>query len=159
MRKSPQGGFTFIELMAALVCMALIAVMAMPLAELTAKRRREAELRTALREIRTALDAYHRAADEGRIPRLPGESGYPPNLTVLVDGVADAEQPERPRLRLLRRLPRDPMHADVALPAEQTWGLRSYDSPPEAPRSGADVFDIYSLSQDTAIDGSRYRDW
>ena len=123
------------------------------------KREQEYALRQALRTLRSALDDYHRAAVEGRIAVAAGENGYPRDLRQLVDGVPLTGQPDSgKRLYFLRRLPRDPL-ADPALPPEQTWGLRSYDSPPQDPQPGADVYDVFSRSPGRAIDGSLYRTW
>ena len=113
--------------------MALLAGIGMPLAELSRQRGLEEDLRHALREIRGAIDAYKRLVDDGRIERAVDGSGYPPDLSVLVDGVKDARSPTGARLYFLRRLPRDPMAADSTVPAAATWSLRSYASPPAEP--------------------------
>ncbi len=152
-------GFTLIEMLAVVTIVGILAAAAQPLALWVHKRQREAELRQALRTLRGGLDAYFQAGRDGRITLKADDSGYPPDLDSLVRGVPDARDPQRrKRLYFLRRLPRDPL-ADPALPAAQTWGLRSYDSPPEAPAPGRDVFDVHSRSDGLAIDGSRYRDW
>lgn len=152
-------GFTLIEMLAVVTIVGILAVAAQPLAVWVHKRQREAELRQALRTLRGGLDAYFQAAKDGRITLKAGDSGYPPDLDSLVQGVPDAKDPQRgKRLYFLRRLPRDPL-ADAALPAAQTWGLRSYDSPPDSPAPGRDVFDVHSRAEGIAIDGSRYRDW
>ena len=152
-------GFTLLELLIVVSIVAVLATVTLPLAELSVKRTRESELRTALRDIRGALDAYKRAVDEGRIPKKAGESGYPPNLEVLVAGVEDARSARRARIRFLRRLPRDPMHPDTTLPAAETWGLRSYDSPHDEPRPGRDVYDVYSMSAGKGLNGIAYGHW
>jgi general secretion pathway protein G len=152
-------GFTLIELVIALAVMAVLLTMAAPMLKLQAQREREAELRTALREIRGALDAYRAAAADGRI-RLPADaSGYPASLALLVDGVADARRPDGAPIRFLRRLPRDPLHPDLTVPAADTWGQRSYASPADAPEPGDDVFDVHSLSERTGSNGVPYRQW
>lgn len=151
-------GFTLIELLATLALIALVATVALPLAELTIQRGKEAELRTALRQIRTALDAYKQASDEGRILQKSGESGYPKSLDVLVDGIEDAKSPTRTPLRFLRRLPRDPF-ANPDLRPQDTWGLRSYRSPPSDPKPGEDVYDIFSRTSGSGINGIPYREW
>jgi general secretion pathway protein G len=153
------SGFTLIELLIAAAIVAVLASTALPLAELTIKRTRENELRTALREIRGAIDAYKQAADEGRMLRRVDESGYPPNLEVLVAGIEDARSPKKTRIHFLRRLPRDPMHGDPRTPAADTWGLRSYDSPHDAPREGKDVYDVHSRSTGIGLNGIAYRLW
>lgn len=152
------SGFTLIEMIIVVMIVGILASAAMPLAHLQKRRTQEAELRNALRTIRTALDNHKRAWDMGIIEKKEGASGYPPSLSVLVEGVVDISQPNGRKLYLLRRLPRDPF-ADKSVPAEQTWGLRSYASPPDAPQPGADVFDVYSRAPGNALDGTAYRDW
>lgn len=159
MAKARQGGFTFVELIATLAIIAILTSICLPLAEVSAQRHKEEDLRAALRQIRDGLDAYRRAFDEGRIKRAAGDSGYPKNLGVLVDGIEDAQNPDGARIYFLRRLPRDPMNADNVAPPEQTWGKRSYASPPNAPKEGKDVFDVYSLSEGKGINGIPYREW
>lgn len=158
-RRSTGRGFTLLELVIALALLALLVSMAAPVFQLNAQREKEVQLRAALREIRSAIDAYRQAADEGRVARDAETSGYPPSLHALVDGVPDARASRGARIYFLRRVPRDPMHGDATVPAEETWGLRSYASPPETPAAGEDVFDVYSLSAARALDGSRYGDW
>jgi len=152
-------GFTLIELVVTVAIVAVLASVAVPLLELKVQREREAELRSALRTIRTALDDYKRAYDEGRIEQRVGASGYPRDLEALVRGVPDARSPQGARMHFLRRIPRDPFYPDPRAPAAQTWGLRSYASPPDAPARGDDVFDVYSLSPRTGINGVPYREW
>lgn len=158
-RRPFSGGFTLLELVIALALLALLVTMAAPVFQVNAQRQKEAELRAVLREIRGAIDAFKRASDEGRIAHDAEATGYPATLRMLVEGVADARDPRAARLYFLRRVPRDPLHADGTAPAEETWGLRSYASPPDAPAPGDDVFDVYSLSPQRALDGSYYRDW
>ncbi len=113
----------------------------------------------ALREIRDAIDEYKRASDRGVIASKGAENGYPPNLEALVDGSPDARASDRQKIHyFLRRIPRDPF-ADPLLPAEQTWRLRSYASPPNKPMPGADVYDVHSSSDGIALDGSTYASW
>jgi len=153
-------GLTLIELLITVSILAVLASVALPLSKMTVKRAKEAELKQSLRVIRVALDDYKKAWDEGRIKKSVGESGYPPSLETLVEGVEDASSASSGKLiRFLRRVPRDPMEEDKELPAEQTWGLRSYESGPEDPEEGDDVFDVYSKSEDRAIDGTYYKNW
>lgn len=159
MRCAPAHGFTLIELVITLAIIGLLAGMAVPVMELVVQRQQEQELRLALREIRAGLDAYKQASDEGRIARTVGDSGYPPSLRVLVEGVPDALSPGKRMIYFLRRIPRDPLAADPALAPEQTWGLRSYDSDAEHPAQGRDIFDVYSLSARQGINGVPYREW
>lgn len=154
-----QRGFTLIELVIAVAIVGVLAWLAAPLIEVTAQRQKEAELRLALRQIRGAIDAYHQAVLDKKVEAPLGASGYPPNLEVLVAGVPDITHPERRPIYFLRRLPRDPMHPDASVPAAETWGKRSYDSPPDDPREGADVFDVYSLSDKVGLNGIPYREW
>lgn len=153
------AGFTLIELLVSATIVAVLAAVALPLAELNIKRTRENELRTALRDIRNAIDAYKQAVDEGRVIRKADTSGYPPNLEVLVEGVEDARSAKKTRLHFLRRLPRDPMHRDPQTPAADTWGKRSYDSPYDERREGRDVYDVYSLSSAVGMNGIALQKW
>lgn len=153
-------GFTLIELVVTVAIVALLASIALPLAELTVQRGKEQELRVALRQIRDGIDAYKKAVDEGRILKAADESGYPKTLAVLVEGVLDPKDPDKQRkIYFLRRLPRDPMVADPQLDAAETWGLRSYDSETDAPEEGDDVFDVYSKADGNGLNGIPYRQW
>lgn len=151
-------GFTLIELLITVAILALLAGGAMTFADVVVRRGQEQELRASLRQIREAIDAYKAAVDARRIKKAADESGYPPNLAILADGVVDAADAKGRKLYFLRRLPRDPM-ADPSLPAEATWGLRSYDSDADNPQPGRDVFDVYSLSTGTGLGGRPYREW
>jgi general secretion pathway protein G len=114
--------------------------------------------RCARREIRTAIDAYKHASDARRIARAADETGYPRSLEELAEGVPDIADPRGGRIWFLRRLPRDPF-ADPALPAQETWGLRSYASPPDDPSPGRDVFEVHSKSARTGLNGQPYARW
>lgn len=152
-------GFSLIELMVTLAILALLASVAVPFAQLAQQRHKETELREALRQIRTALDAYRQSVREGRVEAAADSSGYPPNLDALWQGVADKTQPDASELYFLRRLPRDPFYPDPTASPATTWGLRSYASPPDAPAAGRDVYDVYSLSPATGLNGVPYHEW
>jgi general secretion pathway protein G len=145
-------GFTLIELVIAVAIVAILASAALPLNELVVQRAKEQDLRRALREMRVAIDAYKQASDEGRILKRVGESGYPKRLEDLVEGVEDQKSPKRERIYFLRRIPPDPL-------TEGKWALRSYSSPPDDPREGEDVFDVFTMSSGTGINGRPYRQW
>ena len=152
-------GFTLIELVITVAIVAVLASVALPLNELIVQRSKEQDLRRALREVREAIDAYKQAFDEGRIAKRVGDSGYPKRLGDLVAGVEDEKNPKKERIYFLRRLPRDPFAADPALGPAESWGKRSYLSPPDQPSDGDDVFDVFSLSTATGINGRPYREW
>lgn len=154
-------GYTLIEMAITAAIIALLATLVFPMAEVAVQRSKEQDLRTGLRQIREALDAYKQAWDEGHIPHKIGESGYPPTLQILVEGVEDAKSPDasKPRIYFLRRTPRDPLNQNADLPAEKTWGKRSHASSAADPKEGADVFDVYSLSTGSGLNGVPYRDW
>jgi general secretion pathway protein G len=153
-------GYTIIELVIAVGIVSLLASAVVPSAQLVYQRQRESELRASLRTIRGAIDAYKQASDNGRIKKKLDRTGYPPDLSSLVDGVDDAASAkEGVKIYFLRRLPRDPFWPDATTPAAETWGLRSYASPPEDPQPGDDVYDVYSRSSRTGLDGRPYRDW
>jgi len=152
-------GFTLIELVVVIAIVSLLATVAVPLGKMATQRVKESELRTALRDLRTGIDAYKRAADEGRIMVEASTSGYPPTLDVLIEGVEDARDPNKAKIYFMRRLPRDPLYPDSAAPPAETWGLRSYKSPPDDPQPGDDVFDIHSLATGVGLNGVPYREW
>jgi len=151
-RRRGEKGFTLAELVMVAALIALLSTMALPVAKFTVKRRKEAELRLALRLIRNAIDEHKRLSDQGLIPLELGGEGYPPDLEVLVEGV-DLVGQETKR-RFLRRIPWDPMTG------EQEWGKRSYQDEPDSDSwGGENLYDVYSLSDGTAIDGTKYKDW
>jgi general secretion pathway protein G len=157
--ESKVSGFSLIELLVVIAIMSVLASIGLPLAELAHRRTQEEDLRRSLREIRTALDAYKRMVDAGLIARPTGGSGYPPTLQVLVDGEVNAQTPNASKLYFLRRLPRDPFAPETIGDPAKTWGLRSYDSSPDSPETGRDVFDVYSLAPGNGLDGRPYRQW
>jgi len=153
-------GFTIIELVMTVAIISLLATAVVPSAQLVFQRERESELRASLRTIRGAIDAYKLASDTGRIKKELNKSGYPPDLRSLVDGVDDASSPkEGVKIYFLRRLPPDPFWPGATTPAADTWGLRSYASPADDPQPGDDVYDVYSRSSRTGLNGVPYRDW
>lgn len=164
-RLSPPGGdkashgFTLVELVVAVAIVGVLAWMAVPLLEVAQQRQKEAELRLALRQIRGALDAYRQAVLDKRIEAAADASGYPPDLDVLAEGMPDITKPDHRPLYFLRRLPRDPFAVDGDASAAETWGKRSYASPPDDPSDGDDVFDVYSLSEKVGLNGVGYREW
>ena len=152
-------GFTLIEMLVTLAILSILAAAAFPLAEMSGRRAKEKELREALWEIRHAIDAYKKAADDGRIAVAPDDSGYPRDLGVLVSGVSAAQKAGGGKIYFLRRVPRDPFAEDPSLAPEMTWAKRSYASPPDAPQEGKDVFDVFSLSNRVGLNGVRYSEW
>jgi general secretion pathway protein G len=149
--KKPSG-FTLIELLISVAIVGLLASIALPLAEVAATRSKEQDLRLALREIRTAIDAYKKAADDGVIERPADATGFPPSLAALVEGVPDKRKPDGPKVYFLRKVPADPF-------AVEGWGLRSYASTHDAPQEGKDVFDVYSKAPGAGLNGVPYRQW
>lgn len=160
-RSTDECGFTLIELLVSLAIVALLATVALPLAQVVQARTKEAELKANLRVIRQALDTYKAASDSGLIDKTSGTSGYPANLEVLATGVKRSAafgfsaQP----FVVLRRVPRDPFFDDASVPNALTWNTRSYSSKPDNPQPGEDVFDVSSKSSRHALDGSRFSDW
>lgn len=154
-----QLGFSFIELVVTVLIVAILATTATPMLQLNQKRIKEAELRTNLRKIRDAIDAYKEAVDKGYIKREATQTGYPTSLQALTRSIDQTNNQGSRVLRFIRKIPRDPMRVDAAESAEESWGLRSYDSEPDSPQAGRDIYDIYSKSEGVAIDGTKYRDW
>ena len=152
-----QRGYTFIELLIVTTILLVLASAVMPLAQVTSQRQREAELRRSLRELRTAIDAFKNAVDLGLIPTTelePGNEGYPPTLDILVEGISAANDASGRQLRFLRRIPIDPTTG------ASDWGLRSYQDSPDATTWGRqNVYDVYTRSSGTALDGTDYTDW
>lgn len=166
-RPSATAGFTLIELLVTLALVGLVAMVALPLYEVTTTRLKEMELRQALRTIRAGLDAYKAATDNGTLAKAVGDSGFPPSLDVLTQPLEIAnkrnfsliEGRAVQRMVILRQLPRDPFFSDPKAPAAQTWSTRAYASPPNDPQAGVDVFDVSSRSTKVGLDGSAYNTW
>ena len=172
-RRCGPHGFTLVELLVTLGLVGLLALVTLPLYEVTSTRIKEAELRDALRTIRGALDAYKAAVDAGLLAKETGASGYPPTLDILTEpqdlankpvaglaGSADADANAPPqRIVFLRELPRDPFFQDASVPAAQTWSTRAYGSRSDDPQPGADVYDIASMSTRVGLDGLPYNTW
>lgn len=157
-------GFSYIELIFAATILALLAIAATPFLEKTIQRRKETELRENLREIRKAIDAYKVASDQGKIARLLGDSGYPKRLEDLEYGVENISDPQKKKLRFIRKIPADPMYepdvrGDVTVAPPDTWGKRSYESDANDPREGVDVFDVYSRNPAAGLNGVPYAQW
>jgi general secretion pathway protein G len=156
-RRPREGGFTFVELLVVSTLLIILASAIMPMVKVTMQRQREAELRRSLREMRTAIDKFKDAADNGLIGAMDlktGAEGYPADLEVLVEGVSVVNDQSGRKLKFLRRIPIDPMTNS------QDWGRRSYQDRPDATSwGGQNVFDVYTKSEGTALDGTKYRDW
>ncbi|MEW5979432.1 MAG: type II secretion system protein [Acidobacteriota bacterium] len=148
-----ERGLTLVELIATVTIVSILSLAALPLAKISIKRQKESELRHSLREMREAIDRYKDYADRGFIEVKLGTDGYPPDLETLVKGVSQVNTTDR-KLRFLRRIPIDPMTGKAE------WGLRSsQDSPDSTSYGGENVFDVYTKSNGTALDGSKYSEW
>jgi general secretion pathway protein G len=151
--RTRQTGFTLVELIAALTIMLVLTAVALPLARVQIQRRKEAELRQALRDLRSAIDRYKDFADRGMIPTNADSFGYPPDLETLVKGVP-VKGSATAKYKFLRRIPVDPFTG------EATWGLRAMQDDPDSKSwGGGNVFDVYSKSYGTALDGTKYENW
>lgn len=150
-----EAGLTLLELVVACSILMVLATVAMPMARVTVVRHKEETLRYDLREMRDAIDHYKDDADKNLIQVQAGTEGYPPDLQTLVDGVQlTSAQDKDKKVRYLREIPKDPMTGN------QDWGLRStQDDPDSKSWGGQDVFDVYSQSTGTALDGTNYSDW
>jgi general secretion pathway protein G len=172
LRQRQKRGFTLVEMLITLTILAILAAAVMPLAKVAVKREKEIELRRDLRLLRDAIDAYKKLADEKKIEVEEDTEGYPPDLDTLVKGVemigeqtprsapgtppaqTKKSREEKKIIKFLRRIPRDPMTDSLE------WGLRSYqDEPDDDVWGGENVYDVYTKSMGTALDGTKYRDW
>ncbi len=151
-------GFSLIELVAVLAILSVLATAAVPLAQMSAKRLKEQELRLDLRQLRGAIDSYRRAVEDGRVAKKADETGFPRTLDDLAKGVEDQRDPNKKKIHFLRSIPTDPF-ATPGLTGAESWAKRSYASPPDDPRAGDDVFDVHSLSEDKGLNGIPYRQW
>ncbi len=151
------NGYTFVELVVVAAMLMILASAILPLVKVTIQRQREVELHRALREMRVAIDRYKDAADQGLIGSVDikaGSEGYPPDLETLVEGVRVANDASGRKLKFLRRVPIDPMTKSTE------WGMRSYQDNPDATTwGGQNVFDVFTKSAGTALDGTKYKDW
>ena len=146
-------GFTLLELMMSVMIISILVGLAVPLARNSIKREKEIELRSALREMRTAIDKYKDASDRGFIMVKVDTEGYPEKLQDLVDGVQMVGAVDK-KLKFLRRVPKDPMTNSTE------WGQRSYQDDPKATSwGGQNVFDVFTKSEGTAFDGTKYNEW
>ncbi len=152
------SGFSLIELLVTLAILSVLAMLSVPVMQVANQRIKEKELRLALREIRTAIDAYKRAYDDGKIMNSPLLSGYPTSLDVLVSGVPNQRDPLRQKMYFLRKVPVDPMFDDGQT-EQAIWGYRSYASDAENPQEGVDVYDVYSTSEKVGLNGQAYKKW
>ena len=152
-----ERGYSFVELIVVTTIILILASAVQPLARVAIQRQKEAELRRALREMRTAIDKFKDAADMQMIPPTElklGNEGYPPTLETLVEGVTMANDASGRKLKFLRRVPVDPMTGS------DEWGMRAYQDKPDATRwGGQNVYDVFTTSEAVALDGTKYRDW
>jgi general secretion pathway protein G len=147
----PERGFTLLELIVAATILSILTMMALPLARVTIQREKEKQLHKALWDMRDAIDRYKDAADRNAFQTKVDSGGYPPDLETLVKGV---EAQGGKKLRFLRSLPVDPMTKSTE------WGMRSMQDDPDSDSfGGQSVFDVYSKSEGTALDGTKYKDW
>ena len=146
----PQHGFTLLELIIATIILIILTSMAVPLARVTIKREKERELRRDLWEMRDAIDRYKDAADRNAFQTKVGTQNYPPDLETLVKG----EEVQGKKIRFLRKIPVDPMTNSAE------WGMRSMQDDPDSDSwGGQSVFDVFTKSQGTGLDGTKYKDW
>ena len=152
-----ERGYSFVELLIVTAILFILASAVMPLAQVASQRQRESELRSSLRQVRTAIDKFKDAVDQGRIAQTevsPGSEGYPKDLETLVEGVSIQNDQSGAKLKFLRKVPVDPMTKSTE------WGLRAYQDKPGSSSWGrGNVFDVYSKSGATALDGTKYKDW
>jgi len=155
--RKTSSGFSFIELIVTTAVIMILASAALPIARVSIRRQKEAELKRTLREVRVAIDKFKDLADMGRLSTLElqaGSEGYPTSLEQLVEGISAANDVTGRKYKFLRRIPIDP------ITGRADWGLRAYtDSPTSTGWGGGSVYDIYTKAEGKALDGTKYRDW
>jgi len=154
----PKKGFTLVEMLVTLTILSILALAALPLAKVAIKREKEITLHRNLRILREAIDEYKKLADENKFEYDEETEGYPPDLEILVKGIeitiTDKDEEKTKIVKFLRRIPRDPMMNSIE------WGLRSYQDDADSDVwGGENVYDVYTRSTGTALDGTKYRDW
>ena len=151
-------GFTLVEMLVTLTIVSILALAILPLAKTAVKREREISLRRNLRMMREAIDAYKKLADEKAFEFDEDKEGYPPDLDILVEGIeakmeVDGQEVTK-IIKFMRRIPKDPMTNSF------DWGLRSYQDDPDSDIwGGENIYDVYTKSPGTALDGTKYKDW
>jgi len=157
-----RSGLSLVELIMTLSILSILAALILPSAHLMAKRTKEIELRRNLRTIRNAIDDFKKTYDKGveekKIPQVLGKNGYPESFEILVEGYDfGGALPEKKKF--LRRVPCDPLNTDTGISCDKTWGVRSYADKECSDRLGDDLYDVCSMNEGTAIDGTKYKDW
>ncbi len=155
---SQKKGFTLVEMLVTLTILSILALAAMPLAKVAIKREKEITLHRSLRTLREAIDAFKKLADEKKFEFDEDTEGYPPDLEALVNGIeikiTEKDEEKVKIIKFLRRIPKDPMMNSLE------WGLRSYqDDADSNVWGGENIYDVYTRSAGTALDGTKYRDW
>jgi general secretion pathway protein G len=164
MREQARNGFTLIEILVVIAIVSILASAAMPLSRMTIKRAREIELRNNLRILRTAIDAFKKDCDGKKLSTVEGycktdQDNYPESLEQLTEPLKLAGAADKVR-KYLRRIPRDPMTEIESPDNPNNWGLRSYSDPPDSNQwGGGNVYDVYSKSENVALDGTKYNTW
>ena len=158
-----RSGLSLVELIMTLSILSILAALILPSAQMMAKRTKEIELRRSLRVIRNAIDDFKKTYDKGvldkKIQEVQGKSGYPESFEVLIEGF-DFGGVLKEKKKFLRRVPCDPFNEDKEITCDKSWGVRSYtDNECSDKLGGDDLYDVCSMSEGTAIDGTKYKDW